>query len=75
MKLTFHREYFAAGVMGGQVGGWQQGPRPQQPSQPSQQQPTPGKTPAGTPHHQMKSPSQPNYGRVNFDVGGKLVLT
>ncbi|XP_071513267.1 cyclin-G-associated kinase-like isoform X2 [Panulirus ornatus] len=63
----------APGVMGGQVGGWQQVPRPQQPAQQTQQQPTPGKTPAGTPHHQMKSPSQPNYGRVNFDVGGKNV--
>nr|XP_053649196.1 cyclin-G-associated kinase-like [Cherax quadricarinatus] len=75
------------GLMGAQLGGWQQSARPQQPQQPpqpqqSQQPPLPsqpqqppsaGKTPTGTPHHQMKSPSQPNYGRVNFDAAGKNV--
>ncbi|XP_070000892.1 cyclin-G-associated kinase isoform X1 [Penaeus vannamei] len=62
------------GMMGSQMGGWQQGPRPQQTQQMPQQmpqQPAAAKTPAGTPHHQMKSPSQPNYGRANFDGASK----
>ncbi|XP_045604252.1 cyclin-G-associated kinase isoform X1 [Procambarus clarkii] len=75
------------GVIGAQLGGWQPTGRPQQPpqqqpSQPQPPQPPPtqpqqppiaGKTPTGTPHHQMKSPCQPNYGRVNFDVSGKNI--
>ncbi|KAK4294346.1 hypothetical protein Pmani_033019 [Petrolisthes manimaculis] len=57
------------------MGGWQQQQHQQQ-QQPTkltqpQQQPPPSKTPTGTPHHQMKSPSQPNYGRVNFDMTNK----
>ncbi|XP_068220861.1 cyclin-G-associated kinase isoform X2 [Palaemon carinicauda] len=51
------------GMAGPQVGNWQQQQQPQPQPQPQQ----PPKTPVGTPHHQMKSPSQPNYGRVNFD--------
>ncbi|XP_064113443.1 probable global transcription activator SNF2L2 [Macrobrachium nipponense] len=53
-------------------GNWQQQQQHQQQQQQpqqQQQQQQPPKTPVGTPHHQMKSPSQPNYGRVNFDVG------
>ncbi|XP_045108422.1 cyclin-G-associated kinase-like isoform X2 [Portunus trituberculatus] len=73
------------GTMGSQAGGWQQQQQQQQQQQTQQPPPRPpytpspqpqfqtptGKTPTGTPHHQMKSPSQPNYGRANFDAGNK----